>query len=147
MSYKPTIWHSGDIITPHRLNKIEQGIANNNANKILTITVSEFRYNGNPTQHLDQSYNTIKNAILNNYEIIIIHNAWRDIQNNILDYSEILYNIKLTESMTDFGKEYIINFPDDYFNIHLEFYNYDPNYAPPSIDEIFAQNNNNNEFL
>lgn len=35
MSYEPTIWQAGDIVTSAKLNKMEQGIATNNGILIL----------------------------------------------------------------------------------------------------------------
>lgn len=42
MSYSPTNWTSGDIITSTKLNKIEQGISDvENSSGVLLITVDE----------------------------------------------------------------------------------------------------------
>lgn len=59
MSYEPTNWKTGDVITAEKMNKLESGVAN--INGIFPLDIQEI--NGNLTIN---SYNEIKNAIQNN---------------------------------------------------------------------------------
>ena len=58
MSYEPTNWKDGDLVTSAKLNKIEQGIAGNNGSSILKVGMvlgEEMR--------LDKTFKEIRDAI------------------------------------------------------------------------------------
>ena len=61
MSYTPTEWKKGDVITATKLNKIENGIAAINVSPlIVTVTVSD---DNDSTYHTcDKTWNEIKTA-------------------------------------------------------------------------------------
>ena len=64
MSYNPTQWSAGDIVTSAKLNKIEQGISNNGFLEINIIMDTE-----TGSIRLDRTWQEIYNA--NNSVIII----------------------------------------------------------------------------
>lgn len=46
MAYTPTTWTSGDIITSQKLNKIENGVANNNNNLVTAVFAQPSYFSG-----------------------------------------------------------------------------------------------------
>ena len=54
MSYEPTVWKNGDVITPEKLNKIEQGVAGGGGALII-----EYNRKG----ALDVTYQDILDAV------------------------------------------------------------------------------------
>lgn len=64
MSYNPTQWSAGDTVTSAKLNKMEQGISNNEVLEINAIMDVE-----TGSIHLDKTWQEIYNA--NNSVIII----------------------------------------------------------------------------
>ena len=40
MSYEPTVWKTGDVVTSEKLNKLENGVANAGGAMIVTATVT-----------------------------------------------------------------------------------------------------------
>lgn len=67
MSYEPTIWNNGDIITKEKMNKIQQGIADS---KIVFIHFTGIDEHENPI--LDMTYNDIIECLQNEKLPIII---------------------------------------------------------------------------
>ena len=65
MSYTPTNWQTGDVVTADKLNKIENGVANGGGVLILESNISE------NTIELNASYNDIKEAVLSGKNIFI----------------------------------------------------------------------------
>ena len=66
MSYTPTTWANGDVVTATKLNKIEQGIANGGGVFLVTFTLQSNQY-----QYLaDKTYGEIKTAIDNGNSIM-----------------------------------------------------------------------------
>ena len=59
MSYEPTNWKDGDLVTSAKLNKIEQGIAGNNGSSILKVGIV---YEGDDAS-LDKTFKEIRDAI------------------------------------------------------------------------------------
>ena len=67
MSYTPTNWQSGDIITSAKLNKMEQGIANGGG--VLLVTASQDDTSGG---HIcDKMGDEVKTAFLNGLNVIL----------------------------------------------------------------------------
>ena len=56
MSYEPTVWETGDVVTAEKMNKLERGVVN--AGGILIVTAS-----GSP-RTLDKTWNEINSALL-----------------------------------------------------------------------------------
>jgi len=77
MSYEPTNWKSGDTVTSAKLNKIEQGIANNS---IFYNVVCDMNYT------LDKTYAEIDEASETNIVVLrrfgYIHYLTRISQDN-----------------------------------------------------------------
>lgn len=69
MSYNPTNWTSGDIITSEKLNKIEQGIAdaaeNSNNNNVFLVNVDNQGI-------CDKTAYEIKTAVLTGKQVVFI---------------------------------------------------------------------------
>lgn len=61
MSYEPTTWKSGDIVTSAKLNKLEQGVAN--AGGYLVVHVSMDGEEGSATYTLDKTWQEIYDAV------------------------------------------------------------------------------------
>lgn len=59
MSYEPTNWKSGDVVTSAKLNKLEQGVA---AGGVFVVTATEDNETNSTT--LNKSYNEIKAAMM-----------------------------------------------------------------------------------
>ena len=41
MSYTPTNWQTGDVITAEKLNKLENGVSSASGEEIFTVTFTE----------------------------------------------------------------------------------------------------------
>ncbi len=67
MSYTPTNWQSGDIITSAKLNKMEQGIANGGG--VLLVTASYDDTSGGVI--CDKTGDEVKTAFLNGLNVIL----------------------------------------------------------------------------
>lgn len=65
MTYTPTTWATGDVITADKLNNIEQGIVNAGGAKALIVTASNLpdKNNTYTTPTLDKTFDEIANAI------------------------------------------------------------------------------------
>ena len=53
MSYEPTVWKSGDTVTSAKLNKLEQGLANNSQVFIVNLITAENRLDKTMGEILD----------------------------------------------------------------------------------------------
>ena len=100
MSYEPTNWKDGDIVTSAKLNKLEQGVAG--AGGILIANV----VNDNGNDRLDKTWQEIHDS-----EAIIVR--W-PLDNNIdyyfvdnVFYSGNDYIVRYTVCTTDVGIEHI----------------------------------------
>lgn len=63
MSYIPTEWQTGDIVTAEKLNKLEEGVASGGGGGgglLVTMTFGE----GGDTATLNKNYNEIRAAVL-----------------------------------------------------------------------------------
>ena len=67
MAYTKQIWKKGDIVTPTRLNHMEDGIEAASNGKIGVVHVTE---NGDAFV-LDKNYNEIS-SMLQNYELVVL---------------------------------------------------------------------------
>ena len=65
MSYEPTVWKDGDLVTSAKLNKLEQGVANNG---ILVVQEGE-------NETLDRTWQEIYDAP---FAIVIVDNNYDD---------------------------------------------------------------------
>ena len=82
MVYEPTVWKTGNIVSSQKLNKIQNGIANNNV-IILEQTIVQ---DGNTTTHTltGMTAEEVYNAFLNGKTILIYVQEEQDDEN----YSE-----------------------------------------------------------
>ena len=69
MSYTPTEWKTGDIVTAEKLNKMEDGIENAGGTLIIEPTIT--REGNTTTYSLHTSFNDIKNAFLSGRNIVV----------------------------------------------------------------------------
>ena len=61
MSYEPTSWQTGDVVTAEKLNKLENGVAGSSSSENLIATLT---YNSADSYFtLDKSWQDIKNAL------------------------------------------------------------------------------------
>ena len=81
MSYTPTTWVTGDVITAEKLNNMESGIAEDGDVFIIHATGVASYGSVETTPTLDKTFQEISNAVLSNKNCIII--------------SETVYSIEL----------------------------------------------------
>lgn len=71
MSYEPTVWKDGDLVTSAKLNKLEQGVANGVANGVnFEIVNMELSDQGNPS--LDKTAGEIIDILKSGKHILVI---------------------------------------------------------------------------
>lgn len=46
MTYEPTVWKDGDLVTSAKLNKLEQGVANGGGTLIVNLSINESQVSG-----------------------------------------------------------------------------------------------------
>ena len=69
MSYIPTTWQDGDIITANKLNKIENGISDNTSDiKIVTVNASTSDMQSFTIVSKDKTFSEVFNGITQNNE-------------------------------------------------------------------------------
>lgn len=76
MSYKPTVWRDGDLVTASKLNKMEQGVAG--AGNILIVHEG---ING-----LDKTYAEIRDALANGTFVILLTVSTQPFENVSMDF-------------------------------------------------------------
>lgn len=98
MSYEPTNWKAGDVVTSAKLNKMEQGIAASGGIRIVSLLISVVG-----TIHMTITPNELINAFQNS-EIIIVsgvdtegHNFQSLISN--YHYDGTTYTVQINESI------------------------------------------------
>lgn len=126
MSYTPTNWKAGDVVTSAKLNKMEQGIAAGGGIRVVHLTMSGLPSGGGnvrsassssstaPSIQLDITPNELMDA-LENEEIIVIMGAYGSgiCQSLIseLYYDGTTYGIDLNADMPSLTS----SDPDEYF--------------------------------
>ena len=104
MSYIPTQWQTGDIVTADKLNKIENAVANGGGGGILILELTAVQ----DGYDIGASFNDLKDAFMSGKKIIthiefeedgVDGDAWSNL--NI---------IELLEGETSEGSIYFINF-------------------------------------
>lgn len=80
MSYTPTTWQSGDVITSTKLNKLEQGVADS-----ATVLITTMSQSGS-TYVLDKTFEEIYTALRNSIPVFV---KWH--RNNGDDIGEDYY--------------------------------------------------------
>lgn len=73
MSYEPTVWQAGDVVTSAKLNKIENGIADSS---VFLVNYVYDDFDPEVTPHLDKTYTEIKNAFLSGKKVIALLAAY-----------------------------------------------------------------------
>lgn len=136
MSYTPTNWKAGDIVTSAKLNKMEQGIAAGGGIRIVHLTINEGQSEGGsiPARsstsaatsiQLDITPNELMDAF-DNDEIIVIINyvsrGWSLISNFL--YDGTTYTIQGNDNLPPLTS----SDPDEYFT-------YDPNSESSGDDD------------
>ena len=94
MSYTPTTWADNDVITVQKLNKMEQGLAEQKS-EVFVINVSySYNYENDSTTYLaDKTYAEIKAALLAGKNLIIKQND-SIVPLSVLDESSEEYSIE-----------------------------------------------------
>lgn len=109
MSYTPTEWVTGDIITAEKLNKIENGIAS--VGGMLIVTVSE-KPDSETIMILDKTWQQIHDAVLSTGAMAI----YREIQDNrtyILSFISVYYDSE-NYGVAVSGYVFTASSPNDY---------------------------------
>ena len=132
MSYEPTNWKDGDLVTSAKLNKMEQGIAASGGIRIVHLTEEDASSGDNsrllraasqpttpdPIMQLDITPNELMDAFENEKIVVIIaYNGFNVSQTLIsrFEYDGTTYTI-----LTHLFPEFTSSDPDEYFT-------YDPN--------------------
>ena len=77
MSYEPTVWKDGDLVTSAKLNKIEQGVAAAGGTTTGGVMVVETTFIEDPNDYYNKYFETsnttteIKTAFLNGISVIL----------------------------------------------------------------------------
>lgn len=74
MSYEPTNWKTGDVVTSAKLNKLENGVAN--SGDILKVAVNYNEADG--TNTMDKTFREIFTALSNGMIIILYQDGFID---------------------------------------------------------------------
>ena len=128
MSYNPTNWSDGDLVTSAKLNKIEQGITNIQGIKVVQVTFPEDENTDYYTMICAITPNELKEAF-NNLQPVFVF----DIQDNRIGIIASQYedDSKYSCYMQWLGSsntsELISNDPNEFF-IETD----DPNINPPT---------------
>ena len=77
MSYEPTNWKSGDVVTSAKLNKLENAVANGGSTVVLQITEDS------GILHLGKSYNDLKAMADSGMNVVAI---WKQNEEQHEDY-------------------------------------------------------------
>ena len=112
MSYEPTNWKTGDVVTSAKLNKLENGVAD--AGGVLLVNAVD--HEDITKLVLDQTYNTIREAILAGKVVII-----RDIKSPGTAYeTDTIYSLQYVQSSNEeyqvvtMNDIYVTHDPDGY---------------------------------
>lgn len=115
MSYTPTNWKAGDIVTSAKLNKIEQGIAASGGIRIVHWTMDDSSGGKllNPSMQLDITPNELIDAFEN--EEIIVVMGYEDARGFQSLMSEFYYNDETYIVTIENFPEFTSSDPDEYF--------------------------------
>lgn len=116
MPYTPTEWSRGDVVTSEKLNKLEQGVAEAGGGSGGGLVVNAVDHEESAKEILDQTYNTIHNAMLDGKAVSI-----RVIKNQGTAYeSDTIYTVEYVVSesgayqVNTYMNTYQANDPDGY---------------------------------
>lgn len=104
MSYEPTNWKSGDVVTSAKLNKLEQGVAGAGGIFWITGTVDETA----GTQTLDKTYNQIVAAIEDECLPVIYTQLSDAVQIGLVSFAYIedgLYSVRHSGAVNAFQSD------------------------------------------
>lgn len=73
MSYTPTNWQSGDIVTSEKLNKLEQGVVSNGQDLFIINLIGEGPYQSNRVA--DKTYGEIAEAFFSGKRVVL---CWQE---------------------------------------------------------------------
>lgn len=102
MSYTPTTWKSGDTVTSTKLNKIEQGIANNILFVNGTVSYTEAEDDEDSTQMitLNKTWQEIVDAANNGIVIIKVNFSYDDATNIAFTFVSGYYHYNSSNGYT-----------------------------------------------
>lgn len=83
MSYTPTEWKTGDVVTSAKLNKLEQGVADAGGVVIVTGTINE------DTVTLGKTYSEIKADYMAGYTVVILFETERGEDATETDWNQV----------------------------------------------------------
>ena len=124
MSYSPTVWQKGDVISATKLNKIEQGISNiySKPTNALVLNISCDVSTG-AWGNLDQTLRTIYTAVLSGKKVIV---CFYDYYNGV----STLTNIEPVQSITAADQLENTNYEKWITTAHYNFMEHGPDYYP-----------------
>lgn len=117
MSYEPTNWKAGDVVTSAKLNKLEQGVADAGGGGCVVVATASY---DSQTQSvtLDKTYNDIKTAVVQGKVVMVYSNMSTEEADFITcpNVDKVFvengsYNVTDTS-----GQQYSSSDPDDYVN-------------------------------
>ena len=111
MSYTPTNWKDGDVITSQRLNKIENGISESTQDLFFIIKVIEPQ-NSESLPYLDKTFSEIESA-LENGKILLVYSKTQNTEQQgrvtfSCIYNSLRSNIVIQKAEDEEIPEYVL---------------------------------------
>lgn len=91
MSYTPTTWQTGDIVTSEKLNKLENGVANAGGGGALIVYVDN-------TGTLDKTWQEIYDAFVSGAVVLILAGQEEN----------AMANVVISAGYNEFSQEYVV---------------------------------------
>lgn len=113
MSYTPTEWNTGDIVTAEKLNKVESGLSTVSNNIVIVNTTRADEY-----WVLSKTWNEIHDAMIRGKIVIVIMIMDDNVYYGYVGCAEIdeneRYSYVITTSEDDFYAETATSYPSTY---------------------------------
>ena len=77
MSYEPTVWKSGDVVTSAKLNKLENGVAGGGGTENIIVHLTQTDDGSHITETMDKTWKDIRDAFVAGKDIYIIDETIR----------------------------------------------------------------------
>lgn len=118
MSYEPTNWKTGDVVTSAKLNKLENGVANGSVMVVHKVARGESLDDG---YQLDKTWQEIYDAFLQN-DLVVLYMREEDGDNSYqgfefiigASYEDGIYHVSGFHWSGDLQPTYICTSPSEY---------------------------------
>ena len=106
MSYEPTVWKTGDVVTSAKLNKLEQGVADAGGAFVVSVNkTGDWGWEPDAGIEIDKTYNEIYAAVQSGQSVML-----HAIQEP--DATSHLYHIMPLQEISQNNGHYIAGFSD-----------------------------------